>query len=74
MRSFITIGLVVVMLFVAGPAFAALDQPVPCPNPQIVTDTTYYNVFAGPKMGWLKAPVEKKTLVCRDYKCPAYKC
>ena len=76
MRSIITIGLVVVMLFVSGSAFATIDQSSKdsYPNPQIVTDTTYHRIFAGPKIGWLKVPVEKKTIVRQGYNCPACKC
>jgi hypothetical protein len=57
--------LLVVMLFVSGSAFAAINQPDPsCQNPQIITHTTYSRVFAGPKVGWLNVPAQEETVVC----------
>ncbi|MFZ0929068.1 MAG: hypothetical protein WAN11_10735 [Syntrophobacteraceae bacterium] len=70
MKSIITISLFVIMLFVSGLAFAAVDQQcasckVCSQNPQITTNIAMHRVFAGPKVGWINIPAAETTLLCQ---------
>ncbi len=76
MRLIIALGLLFVILSVAGyvfaspsqscecPAMAAQSVALACPNAQIVTATTTQLIFSNPHSGWVAVPVEEKFLRC----------
>ena len=72
MRLIFTVCLLAAILFVSAFSHAApgstlvADQSakLTCPNPQIVTETTTHTIFAGPKLGWQKVPVEIEKIIC----------
>jgi len=76
MRPIITIGLLVVMLFIAGVAHAAPGEsgqagaaigPSPamgCSKPEMVTIVSPRAVFINPHLGWSTVPEEKTILRC----------
>jgi len=79
MRLVTVLVLLIMVFFVSGFAYAAVSQsgqsPVisgqtdvaSCPSPVIVTKTVGSQlVFAGPKVGWLKVPVEERTSGCPE--------
>ena len=77
MRLVTVLVLLIMMFFVSGFAYAAASQsgqsPVisgqpdvaSCPNPVTVTNTVGSQlIFAGPKVGWLKVPIQVQTPGC----------
>ena len=72
MKQIIALSLLLTMFFIPGFAFAGYqsDQSSPvegiaCQHPTVVTTTVgSQNVFAGPKVGWLKVPVKMDKVVC----------
>lgn len=65
MRSILAIGLFIIMLFLSGFTQAAVVQPHEVNCRKAVTLTTSSQlVFEGPKLGWVKIPVEIQTLRC----------
>ncbi len=70
MKLIFAIGLLFVMVFASGFAFASPYQSsksspgVSCPNPEIVTVTDYQRIFTGTHSGWITVPVKEKVLRC----------
>jgi len=76
MRPIVAIGLLVIILFVAGFAHAspgkselagAVIEPSPamgCSNPEIVTIISPRAVFINPHLGWSTVPEERTILRC----------
>ncbi len=77
MRAIVAMGVILLLLFVSDFGFAATNQccqssrsigqqdEVTCQNPVTVTRVVgYQNIFAGPKAGWLKVPLEVQSVSC----------
>ena len=65
MKAIVALSLLFVTLLISGFVFAANDQPNPpsgrFDQSYVINRSGPYAVFAGPKVGWVKLPVEEAT-------------
>ncbi len=77
MKTKLTIGLLFIILLISSFAFADLIQsgqpsvtvvrPEVCRFSETITNIGSKDIFAGPKVGWMKVPVENEVQIVRCY-------